>query len=325
MCLVASAAFAAAPDAVQLLNDVLEPPQTAYQGHMMVTHWYGKNTRVEEALVYFAPPNRYRWEFLDPDGATVDRIARSDGEREEVEDVRHHRRFLGEPVKNYQRLMGEEKERELLLRNYDLSTDGAGLMAGRPCWILQLSPKVPDKHLQRVWIDQQTGVVLQTRRFRPKGVFTTLSRFVSFEPKKDLSGELFRLDPSSAVEHGLDPLAISLEDFKKEYGQGFDPPQELPAGFVFESANHFNARNREIWHLRYTDGLATLSLFLTRAPVQRARGQVLGGDTQVVSGAGLPVMTSFAKVLQWHKGNRYYTLMGDVDRQWLQKIADSIP
>lgn len=321
---------AAAPEAQQLLNSVLEPPKTAYRGHMTVTHWFGRNAHSEEVRVLFDLPNSYRWEFLDPDGATPSRIVRSNGEKEEVEDARTHKRYVGEPVRTYQRLMGEEKERDLLLQNYDLTTDGIGIMAGRPCWILQITPKAQGKHSQRVWIDQQTGVVLQTRRYRPKGIFTTLSRFVSFEPVKDLPDELFAIDPSSAVEHGLDPVAMTLDDFKKEYDQGYEPPAELPGGFVFESANHFNARDRraharEIWHLRYTDGLATLSLFLTRTPVQRPRGQVLGGETQVVAGVGLPVMTSFAKVLQWQHGKRYYTLMGDVDRKWLETIAAKIP
>jgi len=328
--LLGAARAFAAPDAVQLLNNVLEPPKTAYRGHLTVTHWFGKNVVFEEVRVLFDLPNVYRWEFLDPDGATVTRIVRSNGDVEEVENAKTHKRYLGEPIRNYQRLMGAEKERELLLRNYQLSTDGEGVMAGRPCWILQITPKIADKHSQRVWIDQETGVTLQSRRYRPKGIFTTLSRFVSFEPVKDLPDDLFALDTSSAVQHGLDPLSMTLEEFKKEYGQEFQPPAELPAGFVFESANHFKARDRrerdrEIWHLRYTDGLATLSLFLTRAPVQRPSGQVLGAETRVAAGVGLPVMTSAAKVLQWKRGKRHYTLMGDVDRKWLETIAAKIP
>jgi negative regulator of sigma E activity len=203
-------------------------------------------------------------------------------------------------------------------------------MAGRPCWILEIIPKEKNKHRQRVWIDQQTGVVLQIRRFRPEGRFTTLSRFVSFKPQNNLPSELFSLDKSSgpAVAHGLDPLAISLEEFKKEYGQSFSPPTELPAGFVFESANHFKVKSKDVWHLRYTDGLAALSLFLTRGPVSRPKnGQLLGdavGDT-AIGGVGQPVMYGFGKVLEWKKKHRYYILMGDVDRRWLEKIAAAIP
>ena len=134
------------------------------------------------------------------------------------------------------------------------------------------------------------------------------------------------MDKSSrpAVAHGLDPLAVSLEEFKKVYGQSFNPPRELPTGFVFESANHFKVRNKDVWHLRYTDGLAALSLFLTRGPVSLPKnGQPLGDAA--IGGVGQPVMYGFGKVLEWKKNGRHYVLMGDVDRSWLEKIAAAIP
>ena len=320
-------AAASSPDPVKLFDKALEPPDIAYQGHMTVTHWYGKYARVEEVRVYFMPPNLYRWEFLAPDGTNVDRIVKSNGDREEIDDMRRHRKFIGEPVKNYQKLIGEKEERELLLRNYDLTVAMPDSVAGRKCWILEIIPKESDKHRQRIWIDQQTGAVLQVRRFRPEGRFTTLSRFVSFEPKKNLPSDLFVLDTSSGthrVAHGLDPNAVSLQEFKKSYGKSFDPPTELPAGFVFESANNFKVRSKDVWHLRYTDGLASLSLFLTQSPVSLPKnGQLLEEDA--ISRVGPPVMYGFGKVLEWKKHGRHYLLIGDLDKSWLEKIAAKIP
>lgn len=320
-----SSASATLPDPITLLDNILEPPKIPYQGHLMVTHWYGRQAQAYEVTVSFVPPNNYRWEFLAPDG-TPERIVKSDGDREEMELVRTHRRFLGDPIKNYEKLMGEDKEKELLLRNYDLAVAEPESLAGRQCWILEIIPKEKDKHRQRVWIDQQTGVVLQIRRFRPEGRFTILSRFISFAPQKNLSNDLFSLDRSSgtAAEHGLDPLSVSLDEFKKIYGQSFDPPMELPAGFVFESANHFKIRNREIWHLRYTDGLGTLSLFLTPGPVSLPKNGQLLGDASI-AGVGQPVMYGFGKVLKWKKHGRNYVLIGDLSRGWLEKIAAKIP
>lgn len=314
-----------APDAGKLLDEVLSEPKTSYQGHMTVTHWYGKSARAEEVRVFFDPPNRYRWEFLAPDGAP-ERIVISDGSREQVELVRSRKRFIGEPVKNYQKLMGDEKEKELLLRNYSAVLAGQDSMAGRSCWILEIVPKEKDKHRQRVWIDQQTGVVMQTRRFRPEGRFTTLSRFVSFEPANDLPDELFLVGAGSgpAAEHGLDPLAMSREEFRRSFGPSFDPPEELPGGFVFESANALKVRGRNVWHLRYTDGLASLSLFLTDGAVRLpAGGKAL--ETAMMVPGGLPRMYGFGKVLEWSRGSRRYVLIGDADKSWLERIAAKIP
>src|SRR5437588_9594866 len=73
-----------APDPQKLLELSLEPSAIAFEGRMMVTHWYGKHrSEAEEVRVYHAPPSLSRREFLAPDG-TVTKIVVSDGEREEV-------------------------------------------------------------------------------------------------------------------------------------------------------------------------------------------------------------------------------------------------
>src|SRR5689334_249418 len=81
--LLPALASAAMPAGEELLQAALAAPSVPYQGKVMVTQWYGKQTRAEEMLVRFAPPDNIRREWVAPDGR-VARVSISDGEHESV-------------------------------------------------------------------------------------------------------------------------------------------------------------------------------------------------------------------------------------------------
>src|SRR5579859_659895 len=122
-----SASAEQAPDPVALLDAVLAPPTVPYQGHMMITQWYGKTragqtrTRAEEMTVHVLPPDRVRREYLSLDG-TVERISISDGELESVRLVRSGKTVVGDAVGRYEKVLPPKVERETLLSNYELAT-----------------------------------------------------------------------------------------------------------------------------------------------------------------------------------------------------------
>src|SRR5208282_1902098 len=118
------------PEGGALLDSALAAPSVSYQGHVMITQWYGKQTRAEEMLVRVLPPDRVRREFLAPDG-TVERVSISDGDRESVLLVRSGKTVLGNAVRSDEKVLAPELERETLLSNYDLSVSTAERVAGR--------------------------------------------------------------------------------------------------------------------------------------------------------------------------------------------------
>ena len=121
---LAPAAFSAEglPSPETLLDYSLAPPAVAFEGRMMVTHWYGKNhSEAEEVRISHTPPNLNRREFLAPDG-TVTKIVVSDGDREEVHLVKQKKIIEGDAVKTFEKLMPPERERDLLLKNFGVRT-----------------------------------------------------------------------------------------------------------------------------------------------------------------------------------------------------------
>ena len=322
------AAWAApAPSPEELLSSTFEAPLVAYEGRMMVTHWFGKQARAEEVEVYYSPPDRTRREYLTPDGA-VSRVVVSDGEKEEVLLVRQNKILKGDAVKKFDKLMSAEREKELLLKNYRLSVIKEDKVAGRAAWVLELRPLTPGKPFQRLWVDEETRVILENKRFLPKKSFAALSRFSRFEPKKELDETLFTLDlASSAVvaQEDLEPDFLSLEELGQATGKAVPFPPELPGGFAFESADFFMVNKRLVRQARYTDGLAVVSLFATDRPVRLPKtGTFAVAAPTSGKGAKSLRFSSSGEVLSWKRGSLHYTLMGDLSRELMANIASRV-
>ncbi len=312
---------AAAPAAEDLLQSALAEPAIPYQGKVMVTQWYGKQTRAEEMRVHFAPPDNVRREFLTPDG-TVARVSVSDGENEAVS--RGGKVVVGDAVRSYEKVMTPQREREVLLSNYDLLVSTADKVAGRPVWLLTLKPKIEGKAWQSMALDQETKVVLRVKRYLPRRSFASQASFISFEPNKPQDEGLFHLGTatSAAVSApSLTPDFMTLEQLAKETGRASRLPQALPGGFVFESADAFKAGASRVAHARYTDGLTVLSVFETERPVRLPKSGLMATD------AGFPGALSASragKVLKLKAGDRHYTLMGDLSRELLADVARAL-
>lgn len=311
----------AAPSPEDLLQSALSSPSTPYQGKVMVTQWYGKQTRAEEMRVHFAPPAKIRREFLAPDGR-VTRVSISDGESEQVS--RDGKSVLGDAVRSYEKVMSDEREREVLLSNYELLVDTADKVAGRPVWLLVLKPKIDGKAWQSMALDQETKVVLRVKRYLPRRSFASQASFTAFEPGKPQSEELFRFGASTAAAvpaAALTPDFMTLEQLAKETGRPSRLPQTLPGGFVFESADVLKAGHSRVAHARYTDGLTVLSIFETERPVK------LPKSGMIATREGFPGALSASragKVLNLKSGDRHYTLMGDLPRELLADVARAL-
>ena len=318
----APAFAAAAPAPETLLDWALAPPVISYRGRMMFTQWFGKQARAEDIDVYWSA-GRSRREFLAPDGSKT-RVIISDGERQEVHLVKKGRVLQGDAVKSYEKVMPPDSERKLLLKNYRLTASGPETIAGRPCWVLRIDPILAGKPAQKLWLDQQTHVVLENKRYIPKRSFAAMIRYTRFVPDEQLPDELFRLEASTAPAtpgKGLEPDFLTLEQLNAATGKDAKLPAELPSGFQFESADFFMIGKQTVRHARYTDGLSVLSLFLTDKPVRVPKGERLHASG--LPGASLR-LSSAGKVLRWRRGRLHLTLLGDVTRELLQQLASSL-
>jgi negative regulator of sigma E activity len=312
------------PSAETLLDAVMAAPAVPYQGRVMVTQWYGKQTHAVDMRVFVSPPDKIRREFLSPDG-NVNRISISDGDVEVVHLVRSGKTIRGDAVRSYEKVLSPEAERSALISNYELSSSTGEKIAGRLTWRLLMKPKSDGKPWQSLWIDPETKVVLRSKRFLPKRPFATQAQFGSFEPGKPQDPALFIVDQSSAgviESRGLSPDFLTLDQLNKATGAVTNLPEKLPGGFVFESADAFPVNNRQVRHARYTDGLTVISIFLTDRPVKLPKGGALR-----VSDIHLPgplSASSAGKITRWGSGKRHYMLIGDVSRELVAEIVKSL-
>ena len=324
LALPAAAAAPVAPDPQHLLAAALSAPDRPYHGHLTVTEWSGRQTRAEEVEVYYSPTNRYRWEFLAPDGSAT-RVAVSDGSHETVLLVRPGRTVTGEAARSSTKLMMPQREKELLLRNYRLCATGPDMVAGRKAWVLDMRPRISGKPHQLLWIDTETQIILSIKRYLPKKQFAALSRFTRFDLKTPLPESLFdlQMDSATPVTQDMTPDFLSIDELEKATGRETDLPAELPGGFAFESADYFDVGKDAVRHLRFTDGLAVLSVFLTDKPVRLPSGGALRPASQI-SPPGSLRLSSTGKVFSFQRGKQYYTLMSDVSRDLLEHIAANV-
>lgn len=319
-----SAFAAAAPKPDELLDAVVDTPDVAYEGKLLLLHWYGKQSSAEELNIYRGGADRARREFLAPDGS-VKRVIITNGDTEEVLLLKQKKVLKGDAAKTYDKVMPAQTERALLEKNYVLSVEGTEKVAGRPAWILQFKPLSEGKPWQRLWIDQATKVILKNRRYLPGKPFAELSRFTEFKLTTP-DDALFSLDSSTqpAISaQGLQPDFMSLAQLNEATDGSVSFPSELPGGFEFESADILQLGRHTVRHARYTDGLAIVSLFETDKPVrlpkegtQTLRGQPYGRRSLRLSSVG--------KVMHWQRGRKHYTLMSDVSRELLLAISSTL-
>lgn len=315
---------AQAPSADELLDAVVDPPEVAYQGRLLLVHWFGKHSRAEEVAIYRLPPDKTRRDFLSPDGSSQ-RIIVDNGDHEQVRLPRQRKILEGDAAKTYEKVMPAETERQLLEKNYQMSVSGPQKVAGRPAWVLELKPNMPGKPWQRFWLDAETKIILENKRFLPGKRFAELSRFTRFQ-KTSPPEELFSLDVASGTRieaQGLAPDFMSLQQLNEATGSAMSFPSSLPGGFEFESADFMRLRGRTVRHVRYTDGLAIVSIFETDKPVLLPKQ-----GTKIVynpsTGPSALRLVSVGEVLNWKRGRKHYTVMSDVSRELLLAIESQL-
>jgi outer membrane lipoprotein-sorting protein len=182
-------------------------------------------------------------------------------------------------------------ELALLQKNYTAEVTGAEPIAGRPAWVVSLLPRTATDRWKRLWIDQQTGVVLRNEDLQGKSGFVRRTTFTQVEllsPEAELPAEEFR-PPQSLVERYAEAVAgdasSRFEDtaaLGRLVGFPLRRPAALPAGYVFEGAYQIPCicgRNHQAVRMEYSDGLNRVSLFQAGHPECTAtRGGFAGGS-----------------------------------------------
>ena len=194
--LLAPPGQAAAPDALEVLRESLEPPAKPYTAELEVSRFDvpGRQGVARRMKVGFSPPDLYRREILGPKGEMVHLIVQ-DGRSEWIYDEPRGKVWQGEPADPLYKRFGPDEEFERLSRNYDVSSTTAGPVAGRAVWLLELRARANGALRRRFWVDKKDFLVLQSEAFRPDGSLASSMRYTRLEAGGKQSPELFRFSP----------------------------------------------------------------------------------------------------------------------------------
>lgn len=190
---------------------------------------------------------------------------------------------------------------------YDVVIRRKARVAGREAIELAIRPHDAYRYGHRLWLDTETGFLLQTQLIGDDG-----------KPLEEVKFAEISLDPA------LPPNALStaytLDDFKWLTAPGKQRRKavatdwvagDLPAGFrvVSTEEEHMDDSGKRVIHILYSDGLASVSAF------------VVDADGEPVTQATLLGTSNSYSVLR--DGYRI-TAMGQVPAVTVERIAESL-
>jgi sigma-E factor negative regulatory protein RseB len=193
---------------------------------------------------------------------------------------------------------------------------------GRPVRVIAVNPKDQFRFGYRLWLDEKTAMPLKTQLCDSRGQVIEQIFFARLDmpeniPDSDLTPTV-RTEGMRWVRQGPSPDSASA-------ALGAYRASQLPPGFrlTIQGAQTLGGVSAPASHLVYSDGLATVSVFVEEPPAS-APGTAAAPDTQPEPPLqGLARVGSgyaFSTVVQGHQ----VTAVGEVPAQTVEFIAHSV-
>lgn len=200
-------------------------------------------------------------------------------------------------------------------RFYRFAMAGAGRVAGRAAWIVEVTPTDNYRYGYQLWIDQGSRLLLKSELKDRRG--------------QPLEQVMFtRLDVLEAIDEALLRPSVSAEDYTwynnsqarpeqaetpAEAGPGQWQAAWMPAGFSMSehASKQMPTSERPVQHLVYTDGLAMVSIFVEEM------------QTQPDAGMGASQMGGVNAYAVYTDGHQI-TAVGEVPGATVRQMADSV-
>ena len=134
-------------------------------------------------------------------------------------------------------------ERVIATQNlYRLSMHKIDRIAGRPAVTLSITPKLDDRYGYRVWLDKETGLMLQSHKVE-RGRIREIFQFSTLEIGVDIE----EIDLATSIEGETVSYPLSFEFKKEQRGEpklrvswvpdGFKQVKKVVTGFIFLMAS----------------------------------------------------------------------------------------
>ncbi|MDE2305550.1 MAG: MucB/RseB C-terminal domain-containing protein [Gammaproteobacteria bacterium] len=202
-------------------------------------------------------------------------------------------------------------------RFYRISSLPDERLLGKDVRVISVDPKDEYRFGYRLWLDPKTAMPLKTQLCDAQGHVLEQILFAKLEMPKSIPDRELRPAVSTAGMHWI----VQGPTEAKAAVDGTFRPAELPPGFRLAAAAEqtIGAAKRPAEHLVYSDGLATVSLFVE----PEAAAAVATGTAARAPMRGLARVGSsfaFSTVVEGHQ----VTAVGEVPAQTVEFIAHAV-
>jgi outer membrane lipoprotein-sorting protein len=266
-----------------------------------------------------------RRDYLDDKGKVERTVV--EGEHYNWQYLPFQREIIYSPALRIDRELWEVRSLDRLFNNYQVTLLAGATLRGRPCQGVSLVPRSghvgPSKKL---WVDTATGLVLQSELISSDGSDRITSTLSELQFQKDIPEREF-LPPANAKRQSIlyEHMAVlPLPALAKQWRHHLRVIKPPPAGYYLESARLVKRGKQEFVHLRYFDGLNTLSLFQAASPEKQQAAPPSSGR-ELVHGAPASWRRDppFAS-LSWTEWGVKFTLVGDIPKAELLHLAGNL-
>jgi outer membrane lipoprotein-sorting protein len=232
------------------------------------------------------------------------------------------RRLPGEG--GYDSLRKESLKQTLV--SYDLQTSPSEAVAGRRTHMYAFLPKQPgSRPARKVWVDVETGLILNNEIYSPDERLFWLSVFEDIDYRPAVNPASFTMPtPSGArVVEAREEQCYAPGEAQEIAGLPLVLPQYLPGGFLRKCIRARRQGDYREIKVLYSDGLSLLTLF------ESSRFRPFGG-----AGSGLSVQVGdnsaslhrlgLVSALNWESPGSYLTILSELSRDELLKVAESV-
>jgi len=192
---------------------------------------------------------------------------------------------------------------------YDFFLDGEERIAGRETWVVRISPKDPFRYGYQLWIDQENHLLLKSELRANDGSPIERLMFTRIALHDSMDDSLFA--PSISGE------GFTWHQYQQDVRPGGQDQQWqvtwMPEGFRLNDYDmeSVSASGRSVDHMIFSDGVATVSIFVERP-----------GDTSLadLGLANIGGVNVYVKV----KDGYQFTAVGEVPADTVKRMVDSV-
>jgi len=223
----------------------------------------------------------------------------------------------------------EAKKFQRIQANYDIQFIKKRLMAGRSCSVYAFRPREKERLTREFWVDASSGLPLRIDTFAPNGRLLNVVSFEKIEFNPKFPHGSFTLNVMDQARRGpskaLDVILVPREKLKKNLSREIGFPSYIPKGYGLTNVLVQKRGSGQRYQMIYSDGMVPLSIFQEKVKTGTFKEEMrnLEPVSMPLGGRGYFKQQGLVKILCFSIGDNRKTIVGEIDKNEMLKIADS--